>query len=131
MAVAFDAVGPTAGFQVSTVATAWSWTHTAGAGGGTVLVFLTVGCAGGSAGQIGSFASVTYGGNAMTLLSSVASNSSTFGGIFVYGITGQAAGANTVAIGAYTVASGSTFAQTIGVSLSFTGGSTFGTPPPR
>ena len=128
MAVAFDAVGPTSAGQVSTVTTAFTWTHTAGTGGSVVVVFLTAGLlGGGSAGALGSYASVTYGGNAMTLLSSAAGNNSTFGGILMYGITGQANGANTVSVGTYTPPSGATFSQTIGVSLSFTGATRFGT----
>ena len=109
-AVAFDAVGPSAACQLFATTASGSWTHTAGTGGDTVLVFLTVGLTGASAGALGSFASVTYDGNPMTLLSSVASNGSTWGGIFLYGITSQYhAGARTVAVGTYTPAAGSTF----------------------
>ena len=129
MAVAFDAVGPSAACQLISVVGGGSWTHTAGAGGGTVVVFLTVGLTGAPAGSIGSFASVTYNSNAMTLLSSVSSDNSTWGGIFCYGITGQASGGHTVAVGTYTPPSGATFAQILGVSLSFTSGASFKTSP--
>ena len=128
MAVAFDAVGPSSSGLTWTSNATQSWTHTAGTGGGTVLVYLAMGIdVGGAVGAVGSFSSVTYGGNAMTLLGSVASNNDNQGAIFCYGITGQASGANTVAIGTYTPPSGSGFASGIGVSVSFTGGIQFGT----
>lgn len=128
MAVAFDAVGPSSSGQTSTSSANISWSHTSGTGAGTVLVFLAVGIAAPPGNALGSFTSVTYNGNAMTLLGSVAADNSDGGGIFCYGITGQSSGGSvTVATTGYTLPSGATFISIVGVSLSFTGGASFGT----
>lgn len=125
MAVAFDAVGPSSTGQVST-STAITWTHTAGAGGTVAVVYLMVGLSG-TGGVLGTFSGVTYGGVAMTALGSIPSggSGSLFGGIFGYKITGASSGANTVAA---TYSSATNLAEIIGVSVSFTGAASLGTP---
>ena len=117
MAVAFDAAGPGAGGTATC-----TWVHTAGAGGGTVLVFVDVDSV--TAWGSISFTSVTYAGNTMTFLGSVASGSDTQGGggTFAYGITGQASGANTVIANCAI----SPTVRTLGNSVSFTGATAFG-----
>ena len=131
MSTLFDAIGPSSAGQVSTsAATGQTWTHTAGAGGGTVLVFLSIGIASGPFGSTGTLSGVTYGGHAMTQLAVVNADgaSGNGGALWVFGITGQAAGANTVLVGTFTPPSGGTFVSFIGYSASFTGGGSFGTP---
>lgn len=128
MVAAYDAVGPSATCQVSTVKTAFTWTHTPVGTPTNIIVCLTVGLSGAATGALGSFASVSYGGQAMSLLGSSASGNSTWGGIFFYGLSsGISAGPQTVSVGAYTSPGTSTFNQTIGASVSFTAGAGFGT----
>lgn len=113
MAVAFDAVGSATGFQSGS--TPLTFTHTAGAGGGTVLVLATV--------DGNTTVTATYGGTSMTLLGSKASDNVTSNGIvWLFGITGQTSGAHTVSIATTTG-----FTSIIGNSISFTGASAFGT----
>ena len=122
MAVAFDAVGSSTGFSTTTPSTTpfLTWTHTAGTGGGTVIVGFTWG----STGAAPTISQATYGGNAMTLLGSIQTNNAAGNGtVFLYGITGQASGANTVLI--KTTANPTD--EAIGNSISFTGATTFGT----
>lgn len=122
MAVAFDAVASSTGTSATTPSTTpWlTWTHTAGTGGGTVIV----GLAWGSTSFPPTITSITYGGNAMTLLGSIATNNtSTNGGVLLYGITGQASGANTVLV----KTSADPTNVMIGNSVSFTGAASFGT----
>src|SRR5215469_8019274 len=93
MAVAFDAVGSSTGHSTTTASI--SWTHTAGTGGGTVLV----GIAWGATSFPPTVSSITYGGHAMTQLGTQSSGgSNSNGGVLLYGLTGQANGANTVSI---------------------------------
>ena len=121
MAVAFDAVGSSTGFSTTTPSTTpfLTWTHTAGTGGGTVIVGFTWG----STGAAPTISQATYGGNAMTLLGSIQTNNAAGNGtVFLYGITGQASGANTVLI--KTTANPTD--EAIGNSISFTGATAFG-----
>lgn len=120
MSVAFDALAPSSTTQVSTTSTV-TWTHTAGAGANCVLVWV-------SASDANTPGTMTckYGGVSMTLLSSTPSGYSAddAGSIYCFGLTTGSAGANTVT---------ATYSRTpskalLGVSESFTGGASFGTP---
>lgn len=118
MAVAFDAVGSATGFSSTT--TTLSWTHTAGAGGSTVLVAL----AWGSTSFPPTVSAITYGGNPMTLLGSQSSGGvSGNGGVLLYGLGGQGTGSKTVSF----TFSGAATDEAIGNSMTFTGAAGFGT----
>lgn len=123
MAVAFDAVASATGFTSTT--TTLSWTHTAGAGGTTVLVALVWGATNGPP----SVTAATYDGNPLTLLDTQATNNVTASGtISLYGLTGQGAGAKTVSFTFTSAPSGGGSPIAIGNSISFTGASAFGAP---
>jgi hypothetical protein len=121
LALAFDAVGPSASGASSSGSTSLSWTHTAGAGATTAVV-------GASFDPTGADTGITltakYGVPSMTQIgASVHSNGQTAGYINAFGITGGATGAVTVAVTASTAA-----AFITGGSMSFTGAASFGTP---
>lgn len=122
MAVAFDASASATGFSTATPSTTpfLTWTHAAGAGG-TVAI---VGLAWGSTSFPPTITLITYGGHAMTSLGSIATNNtSSNGGVLLYGITGQSSGNNTVLV----ETSANPTDVMIGNSISFTGATAFGT----
>jgi len=117
VAVAFDAVGPSATGQTSSGAvTTLSWTHTTGAGPNTVLIV------GGAIGKVSTppaIASITYGGVAMTGFATVNSGGLTDGYVVMYYLLNPPAGAATVLV---TRGAASTTTMVFG-SVSFTGAS--------
>lgn len=109
MAVAFDAVGPSS--AGTTGSSPLSWTHTAGAGS-NMAVIVGVSQMDGAL-SLGSV-TATYGGTAMTFLGARASNDSTAGAAWMFGLVSPPTGAQTVVV----TGSGDQF---IGGSISFTG----------
>lgn len=108
MAVAFDAVGPSATPTSGTASV--SWTHVCGASATDLLVFVT--SATGSANLI---TGVTYNSVSATLLKYQTSGSGGAGGVSVYRLASPASGSHTVAV---TASSG----LICGASISVTGG---------
>jgi len=117
VAVAFDAVGSATSLTSATATI--SWTHTAGTGGSCGIVAVCWS----DASWPPTVNSATYGGVAMTLLASQASNNNTLGGILLWGFTGGANGANTVTV-TFSAAPSDIL---LGNSVSFTGASALGT----
>ena len=116
MAVAFDAVGPSAAGASSTNSTTLSWSHTCT--GSNRLVF--AGCAlGKSGGDVTSWSmSATYGGTAMTSVGTqLAGSSSLTGRMAAWYLVAPASGANTIVV----TAAGGTPATLAAGSVSFTG----------
>jgi len=117
VAVAFDAVGPSATGQTSSGATTTlSWSHTVGAGSNTVLI---VGGAIGNASAPPAITSITYNSVAMTGFATVNSGGLTAGYVAMYYLLNPPAGANTVLV---TRGAASTTTMVFG-SVSFTGAS--------
>ena len=127
MAVAFDAVGPSSSGQVSTT-TSISWTHTPAGTPTSVLVYFMVGLAGPGV-SLSTFSGVTYGSASLSLLSTQESGGTGtgYGGIFCFGTSSPPSGAQTVSA---TYGSSSGLQQIIGISVSATGSTGFGTPVP-
>lgn len=123
MAVTYSATGAGGGVNTQTGSPKnASWSHTA-ASGDYVLVAVLAATNGG--GGIAS-CSATYGGVAMTLLSSIAANGQPYGTLYMFGIAGVAAGAATIAI---TAATGSgDLTALAGGSVSYAGVGGVGTP---
>lgn len=127
MAVAFDAVGPSAAGAGNTGSTTLSWTHTPSGTPTAVLAGVSVGTNGSDAALV---ATATYGGTSMPSLSKVhagTGGTGTSGFIQLFGLAGPASGAKTVAVSV----SGGTPGSLAGGSLSYTGtgvtaGSAFG-----
>lgn len=118
MAVAFDAVGPSAAGTIA-AATPLTWSHTCTGSDRALLVGVSVG-------QLpvgGLTLTVTYNSVAMTQLGTVASNNNTDGYVVLFGLLAPASGANTVSVGW----TGGTPHHVIGGSVSLTGVASFGT----
>lgn len=114
MAVAFDAVGPSAAGAGNTGAATLSWTHTAVANGVALLVGCSVG-----ANPDGAFSvTATCDGGAMTPLTPVVhANNAAAGFIRLFGLANQASGAHAVVV----TAAGGTPTSLSGGSVSLSG----------
>ena len=116
--VAFDAVGPSSSGTHSAT-TPLTWTHTPVGTPTAILIGVTT-----FTGATNKVTSVTYGGNACSLIGfSESGGTAAAGGIALYGLLAPPSGAQTISV-AFTGA-----ASTTGGSISFTGPvSGFGTP---
>ena len=135
MAVAFDAVGPSASGVSSTASTTLAWSHTVSGTNTLLLAAFGVGATGNNDTGF-TVSSVTYGAAAMTLVSSHESGNAAFGYLAVYKKIGAATGTATITVtmnAAPTSLSGGSMSfngadQTTGVGSPFTNFSTTGGP---
>lgn len=97
MAVAFDAVGPSAAGQTASNPTSVTWSHTCTGSNRALLVFVAVGQNSGGDGTK-TISGVTYAGVPMTHLGTRHTNDDTFGYLACYGLAAPATGANNVVV---------------------------------
>ena len=98
MALAFDAVGPSAAGQTATTPTSVTWSHTTSGSNRALVVYVGVGENSGADGTK-TISGVTYAGVAMTQIGTPKhTNNSTFGYLACYGLIAPASGANNVVV---------------------------------
>lgn len=114
MAVAFDAVGPSAAGASSLGSTSLTWSHTCTGSDRCLIVGVALSP---TASDAGFATTATYNGVAMTSIGLVHSAGNTSGYVQMFRLAGPATGANTVAV----TATGGTPDALSGGSVSFTG----------
>lgn len=119
--VAFDAVGPSAS-GTSSSTTPLTWAHVNGGSATAILIGVTT-----HTGTTNAVTSVTYGGQACSLLAFIASGATNAGGIALYYLNSPPTGSNTVSV-AFTGA-GLTIGGSISVTASGGIGSVFTANP--